>query len=293
LHIALKHRLAQKERPVMDVLCVGHAAWDISLFVEGFPLENSKCEVRTMLESGGGPAANAAYLLSRWGVSCGIASQIGEDAYGHRMVEEFLAVGTDIAALDRLADYPTPVSVILVNEHDGSRTIVNRKVLTREMPLKKDALAGARPRVLLFDGHALEASLEAMALFPQAKTILDAGSLREGTRELAKRVDYLVCSERFARQLSELPDLESSQNQARAMAILYRHNGKPVVVTRGEREILYGTDENIERMPTFPVRALDTTAAGDISMSLVISRRSRLSRGRNINRCDPSITGCR
>ena len=36
------------------------------------------------------------------------------------------------------------------------------------------------PRVLLFDGHELEASLEAMELFPDAQTILDAGSLREG-----------------------------------------------------------------------------------------------------------------
>jgi len=48
----------------MDVLCIGHAAGDISVFVDGFPAENSKCEIRTMLEAGGGPAANAAYLAS-------------------------------------------------------------------------------------------------------------------------------------------------------------------------------------------------------------------------------------
>ena len=79
----------------MDVLCVGHAAWDISVFVDGYPAENSKCEIHAMLECGGGPAANAAYLLSKWGVSCGIAASIGADAYGNRIADEFLAVGAE------------------------------------------------------------------------------------------------------------------------------------------------------------------------------------------------------
>ena len=99
----------------MDVLCVGHASWDINLFLDGFPPENSKCEIRTMLECGGGPAANAAYLLSRWSVSCGIAAAIGDDAYGRRIIDEFLAVGADVSLLERSPDHPTPVSVILVN----------------------------------------------------------------------------------------------------------------------------------------------------------------------------------
>ena len=42
----------------MDVLCVGHAAWDVSVYVAEYPAENSKCETRTLLECGGGPAAS-------------------------------------------------------------------------------------------------------------------------------------------------------------------------------------------------------------------------------------------
>ena len=49
----------------MDVLCIGHASWDISFFLDGYPAENSKLEIDAMHECGGGPAANAAYLLSR------------------------------------------------------------------------------------------------------------------------------------------------------------------------------------------------------------------------------------
>jgi len=250
----------------MEVLCVGHAAWDISLFVDGYPPENSKCEIHTMLECGGGPAANAAYLLARWGVPCGIAAAIGADAYGDRIAAEFLAVGADITLLDRRSANVTPVSVILVNQQSGSRTIVNRKALGQDglLRLLPAAARCEAPRVLLFDGHELQASLEAMELFPDAKTILDAGSVRPGTRELAKRADYLVCSERFACQMSGLPNLNSPENQARAVASLYACNGHPVVITQGERGMLRGTDQHVERWPAFQVEAVDTTAAGDI-----------------------------
>ena len=120
------------------------------------------------------------------------------------------------------------------------------------------------PRVLLFDGHELQASLEAMERFPDAKTLLDAGSLRPGTRELASRVDYLVCSERFACQMSGLPNLDSPANQAKAVAALYACNGHPVVITQGERGMLRGTDQHVERWPAFEVETVDTTAAGDV-----------------------------
>jgi sugar/nucleoside kinase (ribokinase family) len=250
----------------MDVLCVGHAAWDISVFLPAFPSENSKAEIETMLECGGGPAANAAYLLSCWGAACALAADLGADPYADRVLEEFAAVGTDTSLVRRNPESATPVSVILVNQSSGSRTIVNRKLPRRTSPLtiSPPPAWDSPPKVLLFDGHELAASLEAMELFPQAKSILDAGSLREGTRVLAERVDYLVSSERFARQVSGLPDLDTPDRQQAALAALHRLNGRPVVITLGERGLVHGTADCFEHLAAFPVRAVDTTGAGDI-----------------------------
>ena len=74
----------------MDVLCVGHAAWDISVFLAEYPAENSKCESSRLRECGGGPAAHAAYQLSSWGVSCALAATVGSDACGNRVLQELL-----------------------------------------------------------------------------------------------------------------------------------------------------------------------------------------------------------
>ncbi len=76
------------------------------------------------------------------------------------------------------------------------------------------------PRVLLFDGHALEASLSALDAFPNAVSILDAGSWREGTATLAGKVDYLAASERFALQATGLQDLHTSEHRRHALSVL-------------------------------------------------------------------------
>src|ERR1017187_1752918 len=107
----------------VDILCVGHAAFDLCVFVESFPAENSKCETEELLESGGGPAANAAYLLSSWGDRCGFAGLIGDDGYGRRIQEEFRAAGTDISLLELRTGHATPLSILLINKQTGSRTI--------------------------------------------------------------------------------------------------------------------------------------------------------------------------
>jgi sulfofructose kinase len=95
----------------MDGLCIGHAAWDVNACVDGYPIENSKCEIDTMLECDGGPAANAAYLSSQWGVSCAIAVPIGTDPYGPHVVEEFGAVGIDVTLLDQRPANGRPVVI--------------------------------------------------------------------------------------------------------------------------------------------------------------------------------------
>src|SRR5580765_2129927 len=119
----------------VEVLCVGHAAFDVCLFVKDFPLENSKSEIHDLEESGGGPAANAAYLLSSWGISSAFAGVIGDDRYGMQVQREFQSVGTNISLLEIRRGHSTPFSIIIVNRQNGSRTIINRKAPTAPMPL--------------------------------------------------------------------------------------------------------------------------------------------------------------
>ena len=246
---------------MIEVLCVGHAAWDVTARVPAFPAEDDKAEATALSECGGGPAANAAVLLARWGVRVAFAGVVGDDGYGRRVEREFRDAGVDVSGLELRPGHPTPVSLILVSERTGSRTVVTRKAPAA--PLALPPVPGA-PRVLLFDGHELPAALEAMARFPAATTVLDAGSVRDGTVGLAGRVGHLVASERFARQFTGLPALDTPDRRAAAVAALHRANGNPVVVTLGGRGLVHGTADRCEWVPAFAARMADTTGAGDV-----------------------------
>lgn len=248
----------------VDVLCIGHAAYDVSVFVDGYPSENSKVETHELLESCGGPAANAAYLLSTWGVNCAFAGLVGDDVYGRRIRDEFQSVGTDISLLQLGENHDTPVSMILISRQNGSRTIVNRKLKGAALQLDAGGLSTMAPRLLLFDGHELDASLAALEAFPNAISILDAGSWREGTAALAGRVKYLAASERFALQATGMPDLRSDESRRQCLQKLREHFSTTTIVTLGESGLIMDDGRGFRHLPAFVARAVDTTAAGDI-----------------------------
>jgi sulfofructose kinase len=248
----------------VDLLCVGHAAYDINMYLAEYPRENSKAEIHDMASSGGGPAANAAYLNSFWGVRSAFAGLVGDDSHGQAIRDEFLAVGTDVSLLERRGGHATPFSVILVNAQTGSRTIINRKAPGASYHLNAEIAAELHPKCLLFDGHELEASCEALERWPAAISILDAGSVRPGTVELAGRVTYLVASERFALQATGEPALTSEGAQRGVLKRLQERFPSCVVVTMGERGLITEVAGEFKWMPAFPVRAIDTTGAGDI-----------------------------
>jgi sugar/nucleoside kinase (ribokinase family) len=246
----------------VSALCIGQAAWDLCFIVDGYPAENSKTQTELFVESGGGPAANAAWLLASWDVPTALAALVGEDDYGRRVLGELQRAGVDCRLLERRSGYLTPLSGIITNRANGSRTVINRKDPVGKLTLSHDALSDLNPRLLLFDGHELEASLAAMQAFPSAITVLDAGSLRDGTRELSHRVDYLVCSQRFAAQATGEPDVSAHwQECVRRVREL---NGKVAVVTLGEQGLAFDDGRERGRLPALPVKAADTTAAGDI-----------------------------
>jgi sulfofructose kinase len=256
----------------MDVVCIGLAGYDLIFPLPEFPQEDKKYQTGLLYASGGGPAANAAYLLSSWGLHCGLACVLGDDEWGKRVRGEFTAARTDLSLSEIRRGAATPLSCIWVNQNSGSRTIVNYRQAGDPLRLEPSRLKSFEPKPgwLLMDGHEPAASLKAMAAWPQAVSVLDAGSRRRGTEILAARVNYLVASASFACALTGVSGLERPGEQEECLRRLMALNGKQVVVTLGRNGLIYLDRDrgrsrlrHLPAMPALP-KAVDTTAAGDI-----------------------------
>jgi sulfofructose kinase len=236
----------------LDVICVGHASYDHVFSVPHHPAADEKLFADTLVGCGGGPAANAAVTVARLGLKAGLAGYLGRDVHGQLHEAELRAEGVDTRYVVR-GDAPTPVSVVLVKP-DGTRTLVCYKGGTAKLDGTQLDLSGLTAKVALFDGHEPDVS-ELLLRGPQV-TVLDAGSLHAGTEALMFCVDHLVCSEKFASQwLGESrPELALGQLAERAPV---------VVITLGQRGLIWRRGGESGALPAFPVNAVDTTGAGD------------------------------
>lgn len=114
------------------------------------------------------------------------------------------------------------------------------------------------PKVILFDGHEphLSVPLVQVAKAKGIKTVLDAGSVHEGTKALIHQVDYPVCSENFAHQFT-------GESDGRCAADRLSTYAPSVVVTLGEQGLVWRNPQSRGAMSAFDVEAVDTTGAGD------------------------------
>lgn len=236
-----------------DVVCIGHASYDLVFSVPYHPGQDEKMVADSLLGCGGGPAANAAVTAARLGFKVAFAGYLGRDAFGDSHYTELQTHAIDTRFILR-GDSPTPLSTILVKP-DGQRALINYKGNTLALTADAIDFAGISTRTVLFDGHEPHISLTLLSqLGKDIPTILDAGSLHSGTQLLMDKVDYLVCSEKFARQYAGDP--ETALLQLAALS-------PNVVITLGEYGLIWRRGHEAGRLSAPSVSAIDTTGAGD------------------------------
>ena len=107
----------------------------------------------------------------------------------------------------------------------------------------------------------LEASIKAarQAKDLGLKVVLDGGTMREGSLKLVSLVDIVIASERFAEPL-----VGPGASPEDGLRSLYGLGPKQVVVTLGAKGSIGWDGSEIFVQKAFPIRAVDTTGAGDV-----------------------------
>lgn len=235
---------------------MGYACVDINFKARHHPGADEKLRASAMHTCGGGPAANAAVTIARLGGRAAFAGYLGKDAFGEAHLRELEAEGIDTSGIAR-GDSPTPVACVTIKP-DGQRSIID--YCPGESLAAEDAirLASQSPRVLLLDGHQplLSAKLVDEARAMGIPSVLDAGSVHDGTLMLYNKVDYLITSEKFAR------DFSNEEDPRVALAAL--DGAAPFVAcTWGKEGVFWQDDEGQHHMAAFDIVPVDTTGAGD------------------------------
>ena len=245
-----------------DVVGLGCACLDFLGIVPHLPDQDDQVWMSDSTQQGGGMVSTALVTLARLGVPTTFAGKVGNDMAGRAVKEEFDLYGVDSAQLIVEPGATTPVSMILVDESTGQRTIMAGGTTVEMSPSEIPSGMIAAARYLLLDTTGRQAALAAAEIARDAgvPVILDADSLSrpQDIGDLLRSTDYLIASRVFAEALTGLTDPEAAANS------LAGYGSAVTVVTLGEEGSLTLTGGRWFHTPAFPVEVVDTTGAGDV-----------------------------
>ncbi|MBN2125026.1 MAG: sugar kinase [Deltaproteobacteria bacterium] len=246
----------------IQVIGLGQACVDFLGRFDVYPREDEKVELVDLHMQCGGPASTALVALSRLGIRTSFLGALSDDFFGIEILRALREEGVDTADLNVIPGYTSQVAFIGISRETGARTIFWHR---GSMPPLRSSDVDLRhfpgARILHLDGLMIEAGLEAarQARDLGLRVVMDAGTYREGSRDLVSLVDVLIASRGFAEPL-----VGGGASQEETLRTLQGLGPHVVVVTLGGEGSIGWDGKTLIRQDAFPVQALDTTGAGDV-----------------------------
>ena len=106
-----------------DILGLGFTAVDDLIYVESYPVADSKVRIRRRDRQGGGLTGTALVAAARMGARCQYAGGLGSDELSRFVERRLQEEGIGLEYLDRREDVRQLHSMIVVDETRQTRTI--------------------------------------------------------------------------------------------------------------------------------------------------------------------------
>lgn len=261
-----------------QIVCIGQAVVDcitIGITYNGESRKSARAETITL--NAGGDALNESVVLSHLGWKVRTLCITGDDLAGGVVRSSLKKAGADVSGIRTEASIPTVIADIIV-EKDGSRRSINSRAIDLGGLHVDPDLIGS-PRLVslasLFRAPLddPEAVLELALAAKRAGAILCADTKIPVYKKIAlsdfapvlSLVDYIFPNETEAAYYSgrSLTGQETEKDFEEMAEAFLEAGVKNVVIKTGPRGCFYRGQEGSFSMPALPVKAVDTTGAGD------------------------------
>lgn len=246
----------------IDVLTIDGVDLDLIMTVPELPGADLKVIGQLVGNMPGGPAANFACAASRLGLRVTALAEVGEDAAGQTIIDDFAGYGVDTSLIHVRPGGRTCFTVILIPP-SGEKAIVVVPTFRPAHPLDQleATLRQTRLIYLMPQDHEQFLSLAQLAHSCGAQVMIDieptVGANHAMMRQILGHVDIASFNQfGFTAATGAPPTIEA----ARQLLAAGPHT---VVVTLGARGSLVVTRDEAASAPGFAVQAVDTTGAGD------------------------------
>lgn len=251
-----------------SIVVVGSSNTDMIIQLDRIPRPGETILGGEFSTAAGGKGANQAVGAARAGGHVTFVARVGRDMFGDQAVAGFQrdGIGVDHVFRDKAA--PSGVALIFVAK-DGENSIAvaggaNAKLMSADVKKAAKAIRSAAVVVMQLETP-LETVKAAAAIAAKAgvSVILNPAPARPLPDSLLKLVSILTPNETEAELLTGIK-VDDEAGAAKAADELRARGAQTVILTLGPRGAFVADATGKRLVPGFKVKAVDTTAAGDI-----------------------------
>lgn len=215
----------------------------------------------------GGKGANQAVMAARMGARVTMVTKLGRDPFGEITFDNYKKHGINTEFIFWDSETFSGVAPIFVDD-EGRNVIVivpgaNFRLTPEEVRKAEAAIAQADVVVCQLEVP-LEVTVEALRLARRhgRTTIFNPAPATDLPDDVLRLSDILAPNEPEAEALTGLAVRNVDEAREAALRLLQR-GPAAVIITLGERGALLAREGKVQHFPAFPVKAVDTTGAGD------------------------------
>jgi len=272
--------------PASRIVVVGSLNADLTIYCDRLPQPGETIHGNGFAVNPGGKSANQAVAASKLGGQVSLVGAVGDDPNGALLLESTARAGVDISHVRRAADAATGVAIISVDALGENSIIISAGANGTLAPADVDAAAD------LFDDAAvaclcLEVGLDTVAAAAQAAhdagamVLLNLSPYAEIPQALARLSDVLLVNAHEAALFlgkETIPGADMDAAEWEPVRKQFADRGlQRVLVTLGAHGSVVldsqaADTQQITRIPSTKVVAVDTTGAGDAFTGAVAAR---------------------
>lgn len=274
--------MGSKKDSAASLLVFGDLNMDMIGRVDAWPAPGGECLCPQLELHCGGVGANCVLAIAPWGIDVRLLGCVGQDRFGDLLIDTLKKTGVDIRGVQRSSRAITGILYINVTP-DGQRTFFGSRGANQFMDLG-DVSSGllkqcdaahvvgysflnpgpekmARQILRQYHARGQQVSLD-VGMEPAKK-------IPQKILRLLPQVDLLFVS-------SEEAALLTGRSNARKNFLQFQRAGaKEVVMKTGKRGCLISDGGILREVPSFAVRVVDSTGAGDAFTAAFLQARLR------------------
>jgi len=250
------------------ILVVGSSNTDMIIKVQHIPKPGETILGGEFASAAGGKGANQAVGAARAGGAVTFIARVGQDMFGDKAIAGFVADRINVKHVVRDRTSPSGVALIFVAENGENSIAVasgaNACLTPADLKKAKSAFNSASVVVLQLETplKTVEAAVK-LAANAGARVILNPAPARPLSDALLRRVYLLTPNETEAELLTGLR-VQNDAAAGKAADALLARGVRNVIITLGARGALVAGEQGRGFVPGHKVKAVDTTAAGDV-----------------------------